>query len=107
MQLADASGVPQNTLSRNLLITTVIRSGCIQTFDLDVPRLGSSRSIFGTTIPRTVLAPLYAPLWTERAGQFIRQKTRRLAASRSSEDRHHAKSAFFSAAAVGRAPNRS
>src|SRR6266850_5039324 len=55
MQLADASGVPQNTLSRNLLITTMIRARCIQTFDLDVPRLGSSRSIFGTTIPRTVL----------------------------------------------------
>jgi len=40
--------VPQNTLPRNLFLTMMMRRRCIQTFDLDVPRLGSSRSIFGT-----------------------------------------------------------
>jgi len=43
-----ASRVPENTLPRNLFLTMMMRRRCIQTFDLDVPRLGSSRSIFGT-----------------------------------------------------------
>src|SRR5258707_6518548 len=61
----------------------------------------------GRRFHASFFAPLNAPLWTVRAGQLIRQKTRRLAASRSSEDRQHAKSASFSAAAVDRALNRS
>ncbi|PYK56501.1 MAG: hypothetical protein DMF20_04740 [Verrucomicrobia bacterium] len=58
MQLANASGVPQTTRSRNLVITMMIRGRCIQTFDLDVPRLGSGRSIFGTT-PRSLRSYAY------------------------------------------------
>ena len=43
-----ASGVPQNTFPRKIFLTKMMRGQCIRTFDLDVPRLGSSRSIFGT-----------------------------------------------------------